>query len=148
MKRIIVGVDGSAGSRAALQWAAGEAALHGATLVAVHAWQPPAVYGTGFAPVPVVPPDGTYEEAAKELLEEALREATLDHPDVTYERDVVEGAPGEVLVSMSADADLVVVGSRGHGNLVGMLLGSVSQHVAHRALCPVVIIPHPHDADA
>jgi nucleotide-binding universal stress UspA family protein len=143
MKRIVVGVDGSAGSQAALAWAVEEARLHGATLVAVHAWQPPAVYGTGFAPVPVVPPDGAYEDAARELLEGELARVAGGHPDVTIERHVIEGAPGEVLVTMAGEADLVVVGSRGHGNLVGMLLGSVSQHCAHRSPVPVVIVPNP-----
>lgn len=143
IKRIVVGVDGSAGSQAGLAWAAEEAQLHGATLVAVHAWQPPAVYGTGFAPVPVVPPDGAYEEAASELLETELTRVIGDGATVAVERHVIEGAAGEVLVTLSQDADLLVVGSRGHGNLIGMLLGSVSQHCAHRARCPVVIVPNP-----
>jgi nucleotide-binding universal stress UspA family protein len=61
----------------------------------------------------------------------------------TVERLVVEGPPGEVLLSASEGADLLVVGSRGHGTIVGILLGSVSQHCAHHAHCPVVIIPNP-----
>jgi nucleotide-binding universal stress UspA family protein len=145
MKRIVVGVDGSPGSRAALVWAADEARVRGATLVVVHVWQPPAVYGTGFAPVPVVPPDGAYEEAANQLLDTEVAEAAGPIDDLTVERHIVEGAAGDVLVSMSDDVDLVVVGAQGHGNLVSLLLGSVSQHCAHRSRCPVVIVPRPSD---
>lgn len=141
MKRILVGVDGSAGSDRALAWALAEAQAHEATLVAVHAWQPPLVYGSGFAPTPVLPPDGAYEEAAKAVLDDAIARVVGPEPGVIVESQLVEGSSGEVLVMLSADCDVVVVGSRGHGNLVGLLLGSVSQHCAHHAACPVVIVP-------
>jgi nucleotide-binding universal stress UspA family protein len=68
-----------------------------------------------------------------------LREALPDAGDVEVERRVVEGAPGAVLVAESRDADLLVVGSRGHGGFAQLLLGSVSQQCAHHAECPVVI---------
>lgn len=143
MKRILVGVDGSPGSDRALAWACQEARAHGATLVVAHAWQPPLVYGTGFAPAPVIPPDGAYEEAAKAVLDDALARVVGPSPDVLIETQLVEGAAGEVMTTLGAECDLVVVGSRGHGNLVGLLLGSVSQHVAHHTQCPVVIVPAP-----
>ena len=143
MKRIVVGVDGSAGSMAALAWAGEEAAVHDATLVCVAAWEPPVVYGSGFAPVPSLPPDGAYEDAARSQLDGAVDRVLGSRDRPVVERLVVEGPPGEVLLTAASDADLLVVGSRGHGSIVGMLLGSVSQHVAHHAKCPVVIIPNP-----
>ncbi len=143
MKRIVVGVDGSAGSLAALAWSVDEALAHDATLVCVVAWEPPVVYGSGFAPVPSLPPDGAYEDAAGTQLDEALQRVLADREPPGIERLVVEGPPGEVLLSASEGADLLVVGSRGHGTIVGILLGSVSQHCAHHAHCPVVIIPNP-----
>ncbi|HEX9260278.1 MAG TPA: universal stress protein [Acidimicrobiales bacterium] len=143
MKRIVVGVDGSAGSQQALAFALEEACLHGATVVAVHAWQPPIVYGSGFSPVPVLPADGAYEEAAKTLLADAVSTVLKGHPGQAVDQIVLEGAAGEVLLDMAADADLLVVGSRGHGTFVGMLLGSVSQHCVHKAQCPVVVVPSP-----
>jgi nucleotide-binding universal stress UspA family protein len=143
MKRIVVGVDGSAGSMAALAWAVDEADAHGATLVCVVAWEPPVVYGSGFAPVPSLPPDGAYEEAARGQMDASLERVggTKGVPEV--ERLVIEGPPGEVLLAAAEGADLLVVGSRGHGSFLGMLLGSVSQHCAHHAHCPVVIVPSP-----
>lgn len=143
MQRILVGVDGSAGSNAALAWALDEARAHAATLVVVHAWQPPVVYGSGFAPAPVVPPDTAYEDAARAVLDEALSRVIGPEPGVTIEKHLVEGAAGEVIVTLASECDLLVVGSRGHGNLMGMLLGSVSQHCAHHAHIPVVIVPSP-----
>lgn len=143
MNRIVVGVDGSAGSQAALAWAVDEARLHGATLVAVNAWEAPIVYGSGFAPVPALPPDGAYEDAARSLLDSALEQVVGSDEAINIERHVVEGPAGEVLLSAAHDADLLVLGSRGHGTLMGMLLGSVSQHCAHHAPCPVVIVPNP-----
>ena len=65
-----------------------------------------------------------------------------DPGGVDIERRVVVGAPGAVLVAESREADLLVVGSRGHGGFAGLLLGSVSQQCAHHAACPVVIVPH------
>jgi nucleotide-binding universal stress UspA family protein len=143
MKRIVVGIDGSAGSMAALAWAAEEAKVHAATLVCVIAWEPPVVYGSGFAPVPSLPPDGAYEDAARAQLETALDRVVGRVEEPVVERLVAEGPPAEVLLAAANDADLVVVGSRGHGSIVGMLLGSVSQHCVHHAHCPVVVIPNP-----
>jgi nucleotide-binding universal stress UspA family protein len=143
VKRIVVGVDGSAGSMAALAWAVDEARAHDATLACVVAWEPPVVYGSGFAPVPSLPPDGAYEDAARSQLDGVLGRVLGTEEPPELERLVVEGPPGEVLLAAAAGADLLVVGSRGHGSLVGMLLGSVSQHCVHHAHCPVVIIPNP-----
>jgi nucleotide-binding universal stress UspA family protein len=63
-----------------------------------------------------------------------------DHADLAVERILIEGHPAPRLIEASAEADLVVVGCRGHGGFAGMLLGSVSQHVAAHAHCPVVVV--------
>jgi len=143
MKRIVVGVDGSTSALAALAWAFDEALAHDATLTCVVAWEPPVVYGSGFAPVPSLPPDGAYEEGASAQLEEALHRVIGNREAPDIERRVLEGPPAEVLLDAAQDAELLVLGSRGHGTLVGMLLGSVSQHCVHHAHCPVVIVPNP-----
>jgi nucleotide-binding universal stress UspA family protein len=79
-------------------------------------------------------------DAAATALEETLRESIPDTDTVEVERRVVEGRPAAVLVDESQGADLLVVGSRGHGGFTGLLLGSVSQQCAHHAACPVVIV--------
>ena len=130
---IIVGVDRSAGAEEALRFAFEEAQLRGATLRAVHAWQ----FGYIGAPslegaVPV--------RAAEAVLDAMVREAIPEAGDIRIERRVVEGAAAAVLVEESRGADLLVVGSRGHGGFAQLLLGSVSQQCAHHAECPVVIV--------
>jgi nucleotide-binding universal stress UspA family protein len=110
----------------------------------VHAWE----YGYINAPdlegsFPVVGADlKEVRDAAERALEKTLREAHAETDSVEIERRVVEGRPARVLVDESRDAELLVVGSRGHGGFAGLLLGSVSQQVAHHASCPVVIV-HP-----
>jgi nucleotide-binding universal stress UspA family protein len=143
---IAVGVDGSAPSLAALRWAADEARLREARLVAVHAWAHSplvAVPGPGLAPLPEPDLPGQVEalrEAAAAELDDALSEAFAGEPPVEIERKLVEGPAGEVLERESASADLVVVGSRGRSALAAALLGSVSEHVAGHAACPVVVV--------
>jgi len=139
---IVVGVDHSAGAKAALRFALDEARFRQARLRAVHAWQFGYV-GAGFigGSYPVL--GGELDElrgAAEAALDATLREAIPDAGEVEIERRVVEGAPGAVLVEESRGADLLVVGSRGHGGFAGLLLGSVSQQCAHHAECPVVIV--------
>ncbi len=142
MNTIVVGVDKSDGAKAALRFALEEARLHGATLRAVHAWQPAYLGAPGI--------DGPFSYAGDELealrraaetaLDTALQEVAADTGGVTVERRLVEGAPAAVLVEESRDADLLVVGSRGLGGFAKLLLGSVSQQCAHHAECPVVIV--------
>ncbi|MGH3001524.1 MAG: universal stress protein [Gaiellaceae bacterium] len=144
MSLIVVGVDRSEGATEALRFALEEAKLRGATLCTVHAWQFGYVGASGFeGAYPNVGVDlGDVHHAAEASLEAAIAEALPEQEDVEIERRVVEGAPGAVLVDESRGADLLVVGSRGHGGFAGLLLGSVSQQVAHHAACPVVIV-HP-----
>ena len=78
--------------------------------------------------------------AAEAALDATVREAIPDVSDVKIEQRVVQGTPGAALVDESHNADLLVVGSRGHGGFASLLLGSVSQQCAHHAACPVVIV--------
>ena len=139
---IVVGVDNSAGAKEALRFALDEAKLRQATLRVVHTWQ----YGyigvsgmEGFSPV-IGADLGDLRRTAEVALDATLHQVAPDPNGVVVERRVVEGAPATVLVDESRLADLLIVGSRGHGGFAGLLLGSVSQQCAHHAACPVVIV--------
>jgi nucleotide-binding universal stress UspA family protein len=136
---VVVGVDGSAVSAAAIRFAADEAARRGAALVAVHAWHAPAVTGPGDMMPLVYDPELVAVEEGRVLAESVagLRER---YPDVPVRREVVEGPARRVLADRSYDAQLVVVGDRGHGGFAGLLLGSVSQHLIYHAGCPVAVV--------
>jgi nucleotide-binding universal stress UspA family protein len=136
--RVVVGVDGSSASTAALVWAARQATLTGAQVEAVTAWHDPEVYG-GY---PVAA--GTdWAANAHDVLDAAVDRA-LGATAGAVTRRVVEGHPVKVLVDASAGADLLVVGSRGHGGFAGMLLGSVSERVTAHAPCPVLVVRDGH----
>lgn len=145
MSVVVVGVDSSDGAKEALRFAVEEAKLRGASVRAVYAWQfVPAgtVLGDpGYAPLPNVDPSAL-RQAAAVMLERAVAEVTGGREDVEIEQRVVEGPAASTLVEEARDADMLVVGSRGHGGFTGLLLGSVSQQVSHHATCPVVIV-HP-----
>jgi nucleotide-binding universal stress UspA family protein len=136
MGHIVVGVDGSDQSKAALLWAVEEAGLRGAIVRAVYAWSAP------YVPVPgAVLTEHNLEELrlrGERMLETVT--ATVDSKGVEVECISVAGGPAPVLVEAAKDADLLVVGSRGRGGFAGLLLGSVSQQCAHHARCPVVIV--------
>ena len=135
--RIVVGVDGSDPSKAALAWAIRQGGLTGATVEAVIAWELPVNYGT---PAPLIPPRTDFEEAAREVITLAIADVSSPDEQVTIKGKVVEGNAPRILLDASAGADLLVVGSRGHGGFVEALLGSVGQHCVHHATCPVVVI--------
>ena len=142
MNGIVVGVDGSEGARHALDWAANEAKLRDVPLTVVLAWQwPPGFYtGAGWAGVgPEVLDD--LRTIAVEQLDGACSAVGPALDGITVERRVVEGVPAQALLDAAEDADLLVVGTRGHGGFVGLLLGSVSQQCAHHSPCPIVIVP-------
>jgi nucleotide-binding universal stress UspA family protein len=128
-----------------VRWAIEEAGLRGAAVVAVHAWTfVPATAVAEPGMIPIAATDlmddlALERQVAERQLEEALRDALGDDAG-TIERRVDDGPAGDVLVDASEGAALVVVGSRGRGGLAGMVLGSVSQHVARHAHCPVVIV--------
>jgi nucleotide-binding universal stress UspA family protein len=140
-RRIVVGVDGSPASLGALTWAVRQAALTGAVVEAVTAWQFPATYG-GY-PVDA----GTdWRANAQAIQETAVKEALGDDATALVRR-VAEGHSVRVLLDAAADAELLVVGSRGHGGFAGMLLGSVSEHVVAHAPCAVVVVKTPVPAE-
>lgn len=138
--RVLVGVDGSEGSRRALRYAADEAEAHGAELRVLTAYTVPAPpVAVGLAQPPWRDADAWRADA--ENLVAATVESTLgERPDVKVTTEVVEGSAARALIDESHTSDLVVVGTRGHGGFAGMLLGSVSQHVAAHAGCPVSIV--------
>jgi len=140
IRRIVVGVDGSDSSQAALRWAYDEAASHGASLTVVTAWHPPRLPQT--PPYGSLPPEGYLHQPqhnALALLDGLTAGLADTRPEVEVRTVVEEGNPAEVLIEHSARADLVVVGSRGHGGFAGMLLGSVSHHLVAHSKCPVVV---------
>jgi len=137
--RIVVGVDGSPPSVAALRWATRQAELTGSTLDAVITWEFPVVGGT-FGWAPTAPFDDTdYSELAVKTLSAAVAEVGPP-PGVTVNQIVTEGNAAKVLLDAAKEADLLVVGNRGHGGFVDVLIGSVSVRCLHDASCPVVIV--------
>ena len=144
MNRIVVGVDGSTHSLGALRFALSEARLRDAKVVAVHVPHLPVTPVVG-APAFVIgdPPDlaQSVEEAAAKIFDDMLAEVGSEAADVEVERVVTRGGVAHELVKAAEDADLLVLGSRGHGGFMGLLLGSVSHQCVHHATCPVVIVP-------
>jgi nucleotide-binding universal stress UspA family protein len=137
---IVVGVDGSEGSRRALHWAANEAAARGDDLTLVYVWERPQAYaplGLGAYPIDPEP----IQEAAQSVLDGLVQEARELAPDVPARGLLVEGPPAGALLDAARSADLLVVGSRGLGGFRSLLLGSVSHQVVQHAPCPVVIVP-------
>ena len=169
--RIVVGVDGSSGARTALVWAADEARLRQAVLQVVHAYHakeltapfyfpsqhalPATTVGRAGEPAPEelaasmrdhAEFEQAYRSQAEEFLEGLLDELQEPLGEVRVQPTVVaDRHPAEALVDLSADADLLVVGSRGHGGFGELLLGSVSHAVVLHAVCPVVIVPSRRD---
>ncbi|KID31562.1 universal stress protein [Prauserella rugosa] len=136
---VVVGVDGSGVSTAAVGMAFRAASVLGARLVAVHAWAD-VEYDWGF---PEMAEGSTREQTEQVVLSEALAGWPERFPDVEVERVVVPGRPRQHLLERAQGARLLVVGSRGRGGFRGMLLGSTSQSVIHHAGCPVMIVRPP-----
>jgi nucleotide-binding universal stress UspA family protein len=141
MALIVVGVDGSPESKEALRWALEEARLRKANVRAVYAWRDPYVLAPGFG----LPEDFEFDalrEKAVETLDAVVAEVVGTMSDVHVDKVVSEGPAGSVLVQAADDADAVmlVVGSRGHGGFVGLLLGSVSQQCVTHAPCAVLVV--------
>ena len=139
--RIVAGVDGSASSVSALRWAVRQAGLTGAAVDAVIAWHYPIVGGGGYGLAPMATAGGfDFRENAEKVLADAISAAVDPGSGVPVRPRAVQGDPVQVLLDASDGADLLVVGSRGHGGFTEALLGSVSQHCVHHAHCPVVVI--------
>ncbi|HEX8973303.1 universal stress protein [Oryzihumus sp.] len=133
---VVVGVDGSENGQVALRWALQHARLMGAELHAVTAWEVSAAYGY----VPMYT-DVDLEGDARKQQDVALEEVARESEGVPVVRQVVRGHAAEALLDAARGADLIVVGSRGHGTFAGTLLGSVSLQCVHHARCPVVVVP-------
>jgi nucleotide-binding universal stress UspA family protein len=165
MGGIVVGVDDSSGASAALAWAVGEARLRGTTLRVVHVhkpqeWTAPIYFPSQHA-APTQPVERAGEPSSADLAnvlhaQDVVREAAYGRAEVLIDRLIgevgVEGVevessvvqerhPAEVLVELSSDADLLVVGSRGRGGFHGLVLGSVTHALVLHASCPVVVVP-------
>ncbi|MQM27933.1 universal stress protein [Glycomyces albidus] len=133
---IVVGVDGSEPSKKALEWALAQGAATGSSVLAVLVWHIPANYGTAA----MVLPAAAFADQARWELEKTVDEIAAEWPQVHVVRRVVEGHPAKMLLKVAEHADLLVVGSRGHGGFVGAMIGSVSQYCVTHARCPVVIV--------
>src|SRR6266542_296343 len=145
--RIVVGVDDSTDAETALRWALREAVLRKASVEVVHAWQMP-MSALPFGATLVVPADeAELDQAARDhldsLVDRALAELPADQPDVV--RTAVPGDAVMTLLDVSADADLLVVGSHGRTGIRKLLLGSTASNVVQHAACPVVVIRLPTD---
>jgi nucleotide-binding universal stress UspA family protein len=137
-KSVVVGLDQSAGARAALEWAAAEAALRGAPLLIATAWsglerEGPEEYQPNIAE-PV-------HRAATEFLEDAATDMRKRHPGLAVDTRLMTDEPVEGLIGLAEDAGLVVVGRRGMNNLLRVLLGSVSQQLVAHSPAPVAVVP-------
>ncbi|MBE3014765.1 universal stress protein [Microbispora sp. NEAU-D428] len=136
---IVVGIDGSPACAKVLDFAFAEAALRGTGLRAVHAYSALEA-GGGFAPLP---DDFDDEKVEVRMVREVLAGRRELYPDVKVVEEVVRGHPVDVLRQASANADLLVIGSQGHGGFSGLVLGSVSQAMLHYATCPMVVVRAP-----
>jgi nucleotide-binding universal stress UspA family protein len=149
-EKILVGVDGSPNSLAALAWALEEGRMRGAPVEAIYAWQISALAYTapGF-----IPPDRDIMRGEGQKVLDAALASLTSAPDVKIDARICEGSPGDVLarVSEEPDAGLLVVGARGHGGVAGLLLGSVSHYLTHHCHKPLVVVPRnwgPHPGAA
>lgn len=139
--RIVVGVDGSESSVAALRYAARMSVALGVALEAVTSWSAPPMYYAGGEWYP--------EQDAQDALDDAVKEAFGATPPARLTRSVIPGSPAHALIEMSKSSGMLVLGSRGRGGFTGLLLGSVSAACARHAHCPVLIVrAQPTDAEA
>jgi nucleotide-binding universal stress UspA family protein len=140
--RIVVGVDGSRSSLDALRWAHRFGSPLGLAIDAVVCWSYPTSYGIGVAYTEYQP-----DVEAKAVLDQALATVFGETPPAGLRAAVREGYPAKELIDASRGAEMLVVGSRGHGGFVGLLIGSVSAYCAEHAACPVVVL-HDRAADS
>jgi len=140
-KRVVVGVDGSASSARALRFAAEEAREHAAELYVVTSYTipaPPVAVGA-YAAAPWRD-EAEWRADAERTLTSVVADTLGDATGIAVTGQAIEGSPAAVLIDASERADLVVVGTRGHGGFAGMLLGSVSQHLTAHAACTVAVV--------
>ncbi len=137
-RSVVVGVDGSESSLAAVDLAATEARLRGLPLRVVHAFMWPEL-GVPLGPSPYGPPEGGLQNDAERLLRAAVERAGRT-PDLDVDSELVTGGPAAVLIEESREAALVVLGDRGLGGFTGLLVGSVAVQLAAHAHCPVLVV--------
>ena len=137
---VVVGVDGSTGSRDAVRWAAGYARMAGAELRLVSSWRWPN-YLTR------IPPGIDLDAETRRTVQEVATEIGAEFPEVPITEHVVQGPAGPALLSQAADASLLVVGARGREAFPGMLLGSVAEYCVRNGPCPVVVVRAPASSD-
>jgi nucleotide-binding universal stress UspA family protein len=137
--QVLVGFDGSAQARSALRFAAEQALRRDAPLTVVTAYTVPPAFYPNIASMPSSPEDAARKEAARRTLEEAA-EILQDHRGELLFRSA-EGDAAGVLVDLSAQAQLVVVGARGRGGFAGRILGSVASALPAHSRCPTVVVP-------
>ena len=147
--RIVVGVDGSVESRAALSWAGEEAALREAELLAVLVWERPFRWFYGTAGTAFIPPESPVPEPsniareAEATLTGTIRAVFGDQQPANLTQLVVEGNPAAELIALSLDATMLVLGARGHGRLTGVQLGSTADKCLRLASCSVIVVRPP-----
>lgn len=145
-QRIVVGIDGSETARQALRWAADEAALRSADLEVVLVWSYPYYVDPvgGVYPLPSMF-DAT-EQRERGLLDEEIKTVLGEAPTINIVRTTRCGSTAPELLDAAKGADLLVLGSRGRGGFMSMLLGSTSMHCVQHSPCPVIVIPHSPEA--
>ena len=142
-RKIVVGIEGSGGAKAALKWAIQEAKFRRATIVVATAFSPswvPVSPDFTYIPVDNFNVEDEVGRMQEQIAHEVLEELGAEKTDIEYVRK--KGSPADTLISIAEaeDADMLVVGSRGRGGVRGLLLGSVSHQIAHHGCCPVVIV--------
>lgn len=144
---IVVGVDAGRATDRAVDWAADQAALEGRHLHLVHGTEPRLALGSAAVTVPTDAwgPTAELESTGRAILGRATTRAVSRHPELVVHQTLRTVEPGRLLVDLSLDAALIVVGSRGRGHVLRLALGSVSEDVAERASCPVVVLRPRHD---
>jgi nucleotide-binding universal stress UspA family protein len=139
---IVIGVDGSEAAKGALQYGLHEASIRGTRVRAVHAWSHALAIPTGGPGVLTATDAIPYHEDAEKLLRNTL-DAVAGDAAGGIDRVVVEAAAGPAIIENAHDAELIVVGRRGHGAVRSLVLGSVSSYVVAHATCPVLVVPAP-----
>ena len=132
---VVVGVDGSQESVRALRWAADHVRQVGGIVHAVTVWHQPVQFGYRFPPT-----DAELEKQGKQALDSAMAQVKPDFPSLDIQAKLIRGQVIDEFVKLSRQADLMVVGNKGHGAFTGMLVGSVAMKIVHHAVCPVTVV--------
>jgi nucleotide-binding universal stress UspA family protein len=141
-RRIVVGTDGSENSLSAVRWALREAAIRKVPVDVIHSWHfTPMIDPMGIA---IIPPTADMQAAAQKVLAGVMSKVNADVKGVQVNELVAQGSPATTLLHAGRDAEMLVVGRRGHGGFIGLMLGSVATQIVHHAPCPVVVVSaHP-----